>query len=282
MAADVTTDGTSVLVVGAGPTGLVLASELVRRGVACELIDERPGPQAWDRATVIHPGSLEVFEALGIADRFLAAGTPQRGARIYSDGEVLGEYEITDSGSTLPVQPRDVGGGDRVDPRRPPPRPRWRRDPLGSSRRADDLCRRTRRRDRTRRQPLIDGVRMGRRLRRPAQRRSPLERHRARGPRDRRAVGRVRRHPARLAPSVRPHVRLPRAGSRDLHGVARSTLAGLPPAELGRRRPRGRRDVDAHPLRARRVVRRRRATDPLPLPHDDRRTVPERPRPRGR
>ena len=102
MAGDVTSDGTSVLVVGAGPTGLVLASELVRRGVACELIDERPGPQAWDRATVIHPGSLEVFEALGIADRFLAAGTPQRGARIYSDGEVLGEYEITDSGSTYP------------------------------------------------------------------------------------------------------------------------------------------------------------------------------------
>ncbi len=102
MAGDVTTDATTVLVVGAGPTGLVLASELVRRGVACELIDERSGAQAWDRATVVHPGSLEVFEAMGIADRFLAAGTPQRGARIYSDGQELGEYEITDSGSTYP------------------------------------------------------------------------------------------------------------------------------------------------------------------------------------
>jgi 2-polyprenyl-6-methoxyphenol hydroxylase-like FAD-dependent oxidoreductase len=92
----------SVLVVGAGPTGLVLASELHRRGIACELIDERSGPQPWDRATVVHPGSLEMFEAMGIADRFIAAGTPQRGARLHADGEVLGEYEITDSGSTYP------------------------------------------------------------------------------------------------------------------------------------------------------------------------------------
>jgi 2-polyprenyl-6-methoxyphenol hydroxylase-like FAD-dependent oxidoreductase len=102
MATDASTGGPSVLVVGAGPTGLVLASELIRRGVACELIDERPGPQAWDRATVVHPASLEVFEAMGIADRFLAAGTPQRGARIMGDGQLLGEYEITDSGSTFP------------------------------------------------------------------------------------------------------------------------------------------------------------------------------------
>ena len=92
----------SVLVVGAGPTGLVLAAELCRRGVPCELIDERSGPRHWDRATVVHPGSLEVFEAMGIADRFMAAGTPQRGARLHADGEVLGEYEITDSGSTYP------------------------------------------------------------------------------------------------------------------------------------------------------------------------------------
>jgi 2-polyprenyl-6-methoxyphenol hydroxylase-like FAD-dependent oxidoreductase len=92
--------GSGVLVVGAGPTGLLLASELHRRGVACDLIDERPGPQPWDRATVVHPASLEVFESMGLADRFLEAGTPQRGARLHAGGEILGEYEITDSGST--------------------------------------------------------------------------------------------------------------------------------------------------------------------------------------
>jgi hypothetical protein len=55
----------SVLVVGAGPTGLLLASEFERRGVRCHLIDARPGPMHWDRATVVHPRSLQIFESLG-------------------------------------------------------------------------------------------------------------------------------------------------------------------------------------------------------------------------
>jgi 2-polyprenyl-6-methoxyphenol hydroxylase-like FAD-dependent oxidoreductase len=40
----------SVFVVGAGPTGLLLASELVRRDVDCLLIDAHDAPLGWDRA----------------------------------------------------------------------------------------------------------------------------------------------------------------------------------------------------------------------------------------
>src|SRR5689334_4123121 len=90
---------TAVLVVGAGPTGLMLASELVRRGVTCELVDAQPGPLPWDRATVFHPRSLEIFESLGLAQRILDLGTPQRGARIHSRGEVLGGFLVDGSGS---------------------------------------------------------------------------------------------------------------------------------------------------------------------------------------
>jgi 2-polyprenyl-6-methoxyphenol hydroxylase-like FAD-dependent oxidoreductase len=91
-----------VLVVGAGPTGLTLAAELRRRGVDCLLIDAREEPQKWDRATVVHPRSLEVFEALGIVDRFMDAGVPQRAARLYSAGEVLVEVDFGLSGSVYP------------------------------------------------------------------------------------------------------------------------------------------------------------------------------------
>jgi 2-polyprenyl-6-methoxyphenol hydroxylase-like FAD-dependent oxidoreductase len=80
---------TQVLVVGAGPAGLMLAAELRRRGVGCRLIDLLEEPQHWDRATVVKPRSLELFESLGIAERFLAAGTPQRGFRIHSGGELI-------------------------------------------------------------------------------------------------------------------------------------------------------------------------------------------------
>jgi 2-polyprenyl-6-methoxyphenol hydroxylase-like FAD-dependent oxidoreductase len=91
-----------VLIVGAGPTGLTLAAELRRRGVDCLLIDARAEPERWDRATVVHPRSLEVFEALGIVDRFLAAGVPQRAARLHSAGEVLVELDFSLSGAPYP------------------------------------------------------------------------------------------------------------------------------------------------------------------------------------
>ncbi len=88
-----------VLVVGAGPTGLLLAAELHRRGVTCRLIDATPGPLHWDRATVVHPRSLEVFESLGLLEQFLATGVKQRFARLHSDGGVLGEIDLSICGS---------------------------------------------------------------------------------------------------------------------------------------------------------------------------------------
>lgn len=92
-------DDVPVLVVGAGPTGLLLASELCRRGVDCLLIDEHSAPLSWDRATVVHPRSLEVFESLGILEPLLAQGVKQRMARLHSAGNVLGEIDLSICGS---------------------------------------------------------------------------------------------------------------------------------------------------------------------------------------
>jgi 2-polyprenyl-6-methoxyphenol hydroxylase-like FAD-dependent oxidoreductase len=91
-----------VLIVGAGPTGLLLAAELHRRGVDCRVIDANPAPLHWDRATVVHPRSLEVFESLGIVEPLLAAGVRQRIARIHSAGAVLGEIDLALCGSRYP------------------------------------------------------------------------------------------------------------------------------------------------------------------------------------
>jgi 2-polyprenyl-6-methoxyphenol hydroxylase-like FAD-dependent oxidoreductase len=93
-----------VLVVGAGPTGLLLAAELERRDVPCLLIDALDAPQGWDRATVVHERSLQIFEALGIVDPFLAEGVKTRGARFHSDGEVLAELSLDLTGSRYGFQ----------------------------------------------------------------------------------------------------------------------------------------------------------------------------------
>ena len=89
----------SVLVVGAGPTGLLLASELERRNVPCHLIDARPAPLKWDRATVVHPRTLQIFESLGIVGQVLEAGCRQRAVKIHSKGEVLGFMDLSSCGS---------------------------------------------------------------------------------------------------------------------------------------------------------------------------------------
>lgn len=64
----------TVLIVGAGPTGLTLACELARRGVSLRLIEAAPGPQPGSRGKGIQPRTLEVFGDLGIVDRVIANG----------------------------------------------------------------------------------------------------------------------------------------------------------------------------------------------------------------
>ncbi|MEV4189591.1 FAD-dependent oxidoreductase, partial [Streptosporangium canum] len=51
-----------VLIVGAGPTGLTLACDLVRRGLTCRIVEQRPTPQTGSRGFTLKPRSLEVLD----------------------------------------------------------------------------------------------------------------------------------------------------------------------------------------------------------------------------
>ncbi|MGA5304456.1 FAD-dependent monooxygenase [Nucisporomicrobium flavum] len=62
-----------VLVVGAGPTGLMLANWLVKLGVRVIVADGKQGPTRESRALVVQARSIEVYDQLGIADKVLAA-----------------------------------------------------------------------------------------------------------------------------------------------------------------------------------------------------------------
>ena len=69
---------TDVLVMGAGPTGLTLACDLARRGVAVRIVDRLPEFPQGSRGKGLSPRSLEVFDDLGVADRLLTFGTTHR------------------------------------------------------------------------------------------------------------------------------------------------------------------------------------------------------------
>src|SRR5262245_10126824 len=63
-----------VLIAGAGPTGLALAIDLARRGVAVTVVEKAAEPPNGIRGKGIQPRSLEVFDDLGVVDDFLASG----------------------------------------------------------------------------------------------------------------------------------------------------------------------------------------------------------------
>ena len=63
-----------VLIVGAGPTGLVLALWLAKAGVPFRLIDKNPGPGQASRAMAVQARTLEFYRQLGVADAAVAAG----------------------------------------------------------------------------------------------------------------------------------------------------------------------------------------------------------------
>ncbi|QOV98419.1 FAD-dependent oxidoreductase [Rhodococcus pyridinivorans] len=62
-------DNPEVLIVGAGPTGLILAHELLRRGVRIRLVEKRQGPSHTTRAMTVHARSMEMFDHIGAAHR---------------------------------------------------------------------------------------------------------------------------------------------------------------------------------------------------------------------
>jgi 2-polyprenyl-6-methoxyphenol hydroxylase-like FAD-dependent oxidoreductase len=78
---------TQVLIIGAGPTGLTLAVELARRGIEFLLVDKNPEPLPWDRATVIHSRTLEIFDTLGTIDGILERGHRMNGVNFFAYGE---------------------------------------------------------------------------------------------------------------------------------------------------------------------------------------------------
>ncbi|MDT0320057.1 FAD-dependent monooxygenase [Streptomyces millisiae] len=80
------TEDRTVLVAGAGPTGLTAACTLLRQGVDVTVVDRRSGPATAPKAIVTWSGALEVLDRVGVAEQVAERALPLAGASYWSRG----------------------------------------------------------------------------------------------------------------------------------------------------------------------------------------------------
>ena len=87
--------GINALIVGAGPTGLTLGCELIKRGLSVRLIEQLPKQTDQSRALALHSRTLEVFEKMGILKEFLNQGIIVRQGNIYFSRKRVGIIDFS-------------------------------------------------------------------------------------------------------------------------------------------------------------------------------------------
>ena len=96
---------TDVLIVGAGPTGLMLANQLIRRGVGARIIDRHSGPAEQTRALGVQARTLEIYQKLGIVGRALELGRIASGANMWAQGRKMARVPLGDAGRLVTPYP---------------------------------------------------------------------------------------------------------------------------------------------------------------------------------
>jgi 2-polyprenyl-6-methoxyphenol hydroxylase-like FAD-dependent oxidoreductase len=95
------TQRSDVLIVGAGPTGLVLALWLTRLGVKPRIIDKTPEPVRTSRALAVQARTLELYRQLDLADAVVSGGHKVPGVNLWVGGEQRARLDFTAIGSDL-------------------------------------------------------------------------------------------------------------------------------------------------------------------------------------
>ena len=92
---------TDVLIVGAGPTGLVLALWLARMGVRVRIIDKTAEPGTTSRALAVQARTLELYNQIGLADAVVERGRKVPAANFWVSGKKVGRLALADFGAGL-------------------------------------------------------------------------------------------------------------------------------------------------------------------------------------
>ncbi|MBV8887496.1 MAG: FAD-dependent monooxygenase [Chroococcidiopsidaceae cyanobacterium CP_BM_RX_35] len=92
---------TDVIIVGAGPTGLSLAVQLIRYGIDFVIFDQQEGVTDLSKALVVHARTLEIYDQVGLAQKALEGGKMFQKAAVMHDGKIGAHLDFSDFGERL-------------------------------------------------------------------------------------------------------------------------------------------------------------------------------------
>ncbi len=95
----------NVLIVGAGPTGLVLANWLARLGIPFRIIDKAPQPGTTSRALAVHARTLELYRQLDLATAVIEEGHRVPAVNLWVKGKSEARVPFADIASDLTPYP---------------------------------------------------------------------------------------------------------------------------------------------------------------------------------
>ena len=99
------TINTGVIIIGAGPTGLSLACQLVRFGIDFVVIEKNEGVTKFSKAIGVQARTLEIYDQLGLAEPAIERGTIASTVKLIEGGEVRGEMHLSNFGKGLSEYP---------------------------------------------------------------------------------------------------------------------------------------------------------------------------------
>ncbi|MCT8331172.1 FAD-dependent oxidoreductase [Albidovulum sediminis] len=87
-----------VVIIGAGPVGLTAALDLAARGVPCVVIDDNNTVSVGSRAVCYAKRPLEIWDRLGLADRFIDKGISWKVGKVFFGDRQVYQFDLLPEG----------------------------------------------------------------------------------------------------------------------------------------------------------------------------------------
>ena len=95
------TINTDVIIIGAGPSGLSLACQLIRYGIDFVVVEKNDTVTRFSKAIGVQARTLEIYDQIGLAQPAIAQGAIANRVRLVEGGEVRGEMHLANFGKDL-------------------------------------------------------------------------------------------------------------------------------------------------------------------------------------